>query len=162
MKCDLCERDVERGILSDYAGFVCDDCRDEARAIREAALDDAREFDFDAIPEVVGAKVFEEFALAYSVLVLDDDKSRAEIAEVNPLLAVPEELALFWKEKLLVEIRKTLVATGESPDDFVRMERAKGYDRVAQAGFYEFVEPIPADVLYKSAESLGMIEEVAR
>lgn len=160
MKCDLCKLDVEKGIMSGYAGFVCDGCADEARAIREAAIDDAREFDFDNIPDECGAKLLEEFVLSYAVMVLDDDESRAAITEVNMLLAVPEELALFWKEKLLIEMRNTLEACGEDPDDWLRMEPAKGRDVAMQAGFYSFVKPVHSAVLYKSATILGMIEEI--
>ena len=156
MKCDICGNETNRGILSSYAGTVCEDCKPEARRIRDEAVDEARTYDFGNIPDAMEVGDFEKFVFAYCVLLLDDEKTRETLREVNPLLGIPEELASFWKERLLEKTIEIIMKAGA--DNPIAMKEATGLARWFSGGEYRFRDPVDRSFVLTAAVELGMIE----
>jgi len=156
MKCNLCEAEVTGGTISSYAGFVCEDdgCKNEARTLRESVMGKARAYSFDDIPETMDVPAFEDFVLGYAVSVLDNEDSRKVIREINPLLVIPEELALFWKDRLLEGLRDELDASNE----FLDINESRGHERWFHGGTFRFIKPIPSEAVLEVAKRLGMME----
>ena len=151
MRCAICGEACNQTFLR-LGGYCGEEHRDELLRRHHQRLDELRQEDVRAMPEVLTVPDFERLALKLAVHLLDrmHPVLRALYRAVAPSLLDPLEMAAELKRLLLRQLPASHVTLGE----------AAGLQRLFFDGTYAFTLPVPArlvlEALDKTSALLGV------
>ena len=98
MKCELCDKEAKKYAGISLVGWVCEECEEDAKKLREEIIEEYRNFDWEEVPDPLSLQDFERWALALAVQVLDkfSDDEKKRLAEANPFLLDVSDMALLF------------------------------------------------------------------
>lgn len=150
MKCDACHKDA-----TDFNGgpwgVVCKACLPRARDQYLDRIASLRMENMLEAPDELDLEDFERFTLKVAVHCLDalSDDSKKSIQKENPMILVPDLLALEFKGRVLKWLGDELVVTHE----------AKGHEKLFHDGTYRFRYKIPKDKVFAAFIKAGILKE---
>lgn len=150
MKCDYCGKEAEKGHLIFGQGFACStSCGDQMSAARQAFNDELAAEELCEMPEMLDTADFERWALKFAIHFIRklSDGERKKLARNNPMLLVPEELALDFKERILRHVHRAYVSETNN----------RGHARLFCGGSYMFRKPVPAEHIVEACRQADLI-----
>jgi hypothetical protein len=155
MNCAVCEKKnlTSATVLPDYGAACSEKCYKVLKTKREAYLDELRAETLGVIPEELDVRAFERFVLKFALHFLRDlnPKSKAKLKRSCPMILIPEELALEFKDRLLKHI----------PLFYVSSLDATGHERMFHGGVYQFKCAVPSKVVIEAFKKAELIEKRA-
>jgi hypothetical protein len=150
MKCDICSGESEKGFMIFGQGFVCsEDCSQIAQSRRKAWHDELLAEALNEMPESLSTGAFERWSLKFALHFLKSlsEADRAKIGKSNPMLLIPEQLALDFKERILRQIHPAYISEIEY----------KGHSRLFCGGEYCFRQNVPAEKIVEACRKAELI-----
>jgi len=128
-------------------GPVCsDDCGQIGQGKRATYHKELLSEPSGQMPEKLETGDFERWSLKLALHFLNGLSSK-ERKRLNPLLLIPEELSLEFKERILRHIKPCYVSEIEY----------KGHQRMFSSGEYCFRQPVPCEHIVEAARSAQLI-----
>lgn len=142
MKCNICEKEVDKGSFGTIAGFVCEDPACKAAAVAQRKAFFAREW---KPVDIENAGQLNENMTLFAYTWLEqvkksEPKAYAKILRNNPLMTIPEELQLDFTEKVLNAL----------PPDYHSSFTNRGHARMFCGGEFRLIKTIPKAELVKA------------
>ncbi len=151
MKCTICGKtsDDRRAVIG--AGIVCPDCATAAQQRRRELHATLLAEDLADMPDVLDMAAFERLVLKYALHFMRDilPEQRDAVLRANPAFIIPEELALWAKDRILQEI----------PHQYLSFTQVRVHDRIFPRGEYRFVKQIPARIMYAAMRKAKLVKE---
>ncbi len=128
-------------------GPICsDDCGQIAKCRRDSYHNELLKEPAGQMPNNLSTGDFERWSLKFALHFLNG-LSKREKAKLNPLLTIPEELALEFKERILRHIKPCYVSEIEY----------KGHQRMFASGEYCFRQEVPCEHVIEAARKAQLI-----
>lgn len=150
MKCDICNTEAENGSMIFGQGFACSkDCAQIARGRRKAIHDELSAEPIGQMPEVLETADFERWALKFAVIWLRglSKADRKKLGGNNPMMLIPEELALDFKDRIIRHLHPAYISEVET----------RGHARLFHGGTYCFRQAVPAEKIVEAARKADLI-----
>lgn len=148
MKCEICNAPASQGLLG--LGFYCSAAhKAELLDQQKAVFDELRAEPVNEMPEQFDTHDFERWALKFAIHFLDglSEQDQAFLAERNPMMLQPDQLALDFKDRIICHLHKA----------YVSETRARGHERLFHGGAYCFRQPVPAEKIIEAARKAQLI-----
>jgi len=148
VKCAICGVPCDQAFLR-LGGYCGEEHRQELLQQHRRRLDELRQEDVRAMPEILGVPDFERLTLKLAVHLLDrmSPPLRALYRAVAPALLDPLEMAAELKGLILREL----------PASHVRMEEITGLPSLFCDGTYSFTQPVPARLILEALEKTSAL-----
>jgi hypothetical protein len=149
MKCDICESTIKEGFITAGGNVCSEDCRQIIAGRIKAYHDELHKEPLGQMPDNFSTGDFERWTLKFAVHWLRglSDEERAEVKRKNPLLLVPDQLALDFKERIISRL----------PSRYVSSVENRGHSRLFSGGTYCFRQVVPAQAIIEAARRAQLI-----
>jgi len=150
MKCDICGSEASSGSLIFGQGFSCSkDCNQIAHGRRDAYHAKLAAEPLGEMPDQLETGDFEKWSLKFAIIWIKSlkEKDRKKLAKNNPMMLIPEELALEFKERIIRHLHRAYVSEVEH----------RGHARMFSGGTYCFRQPVPCGEILKAARAAQLI-----
>jgi hypothetical protein len=150
MKCNICGHEATKGSIIFGSGFVCsEDCAQIARSGRKKFHDELNSEELCEMPDKLETQDFERWTLKFAVQYLQSisDADREVIANGNPIMLIPEELALDFKARILRHLHPAYHSNIQN----------RGHDRLFSDGTYCLRQPVPKEKIIEAAKKAQLI-----
>ena len=151
MKCNICEREADKdSLIFGQALFVCsEDCYQIALARQKKYHDELDAEEYSKMPDKLETHDFERWSLKFAVKWLRSLSAadRKKFGNDNPIMLMPEELALEFKERILRHLHPAYHSEVEY----------RGHDRLFSGGTYCLRQPVPKEKIIEAAQKANLI-----
>jgi hypothetical protein len=154
MKCKICNADAENGLLILGEGFVCsEDCAQISQARHEKYLNELDSEELLDMPDQFETKDFERWCLKCAMNWLRNlsAKDRKFLGKSNPMLLLPGQLALYFKEQILQNLHPA----------YHSEINHHGHDRFFSRGTYCLRQPVPKAKIIEAAQKADLLTSEA-
>lgn len=150
MKCDVCNQESDKGFLCPNGTACSEDCAQILKGRLNHEYEKLRAEPITEMPEAFSVGDFERWTLKVSLHILEgcSKAQRAKLQKNNPMMLMPDQLALELKDKILQHI----------PNQYISSERVHGHMRMFYGATYMFRQPVPAELVIKAARAAEVIQ----
>jgi hypothetical protein len=154
MNCSVCGKASQDRRIAIGAGLVCPDCAAVAHQKRKEVHETLLAENLGEMPDTLDIVAFERLVLKYALHFMRDvsPAHRDMVLRANLAFVIPEEFAMWVKDRLLQEI----------PRRYVAFTELQVHDRIFPRGEYRVVEDIPARVICAALRKARLVEHTKR
>lgn len=150
MKCEVCNQETNKGFMCSNGIACSEDCAQILHGRLDCEYAKLKAEPITEMPEAFTVGDFERWTLKVSLHILEGctKATRKKLSNNNPMMLVPDQLALEIKDRILKHI----------PHQYVSSAEVKGHMRMFYGGEYMFRQPIPRGIVVAAAKEAQVIQ----